>query len=318
MQEVSSTFNTDSSSQALADAALAYLSPPVNHLDLPSAKAYAPTETDPSCEAAQTHASSSQHGTPDTAVSNEPWIKAEIESPLALLPSLLRYVDHVLTRDTDRHNHPPYAAQTCVSCNIQWDKADTPSTFLPLTPCNHWIHYRCLIWLATREGLHKNKCLACKKQLFEWDGINALTLATRTSLPMSNEQFTTINPGTYALVTSDRTVYEQECQFIDNTIDRRFFNQLTKPSGFADNSPDLVQCFNDVINDLRLLGRPHSKWLKWSTNTGSLLFGMLIAIKMRRFLLESHGRIRQTEAWTAWKDGCRLLQKRIMEEVHKE
>ncbi|KAF2621288.1 hypothetical protein BU25DRAFT_311758, partial [Macroventuria anomochaeta] len=227
------------------------------------------------------------------------------------LSSLLQYVDHVLMRDEDCHNRPPYVTQACVSCNMQWDKAGTRSIFLPLSPCNHWIHYRCLVWLATSDGPHKNKCPICNKQLFEWDGISALTLATRTSLPMGNEQTVTL-----LSVTSDRTDYEQECQLIDNIITCRFFKELVKPSGFSDNSPDLVQCFNDVLNDLRLMGRPQSKWLKWSTTTGSLLFGMLVAIKMRRFLVEAHGRIRQTEAWIAWENGCRSLQGRILKEVH--
>jgi hypothetical protein len=79
-----------------------------------------------------------------------------------------------------------------------------------------------------------------------------------------------------------------------------------------------VQCFNGVLNDLRLIGRPLSKWLKWDTNTGSLLFGMLIAIKTRNFLVENHSRIKQTEAWVAWGDGCRLLQRKILEEIHQE
>lgn len=321
MQQSSSAADAKATSQALADAALAYLTPPADQVDLPQLPhnpVSAPIEAAPTGKTAAISVYTYQDDNLAAPASDERRIKSETETALPTLPSLLQYFDHILIKGTSRHNSLPYAGQACVICTIQWDKASTSSTLLPLLPCNDWVHYRCLIWLATSDGPHKDKCYACNVQLFEWDGISALTLATRTSLPMGNSLTTTLNPGGQPPVTSDKDVYEQECQFIDNTINRCFFNQLTKPSGFADNSPDLVQCFNGVLNDLRLMGRPQSKWLKWSTNTGSLLFGMLIAIKMRRFLSESHGRIKQTEAWIAWEDGFRSLQRKILDEIHKE
>jgi hypothetical protein len=307
------------STRELAGAALAYLTPPA---DTSSSQAlsfkhtFAPAASGLSGET--TLASAAAHEYVGLIGVNElPRIKTEIETPPASLPSLLQYVDHVLMRDKDKHNHPPHPAQKCTSCSIQWDKVSIPSTFLPLSPCGHWIHYRCFIELATRGGgSHEGTCYTCNIPLYEWDGINTLTLASRTNLPMKNGRTTAISAHMYALVTSDRDEYEQECDFIEKTIERCFFKQLAKLSGFVDHSPDLVQCFNGVLNDLRLMGRPTSKWLTWSTSTGSLLFGMLVAIKMQRYLTESHGKIKQTEAWVAWEEGRQALQARILEDVH--
>lgn len=233
------------------------------------------------------------------------------------LPSLLQYVDGILMKGKNRHDHPPYAAQSCASCSVQWDNVNIPSTFLPLSPCNHWIHYRCLIWLATRDSPHNDKCPVCRRQLFEWDGINALTLATRTSVPMGNGPFITSIPGTHPQPSTDRTEYEAECQLIEDLIDQRFSAEIAKPSVYPDGSPDLVQCFNDVLSDLETMGRPHAKWLRWSTTTGSLLFGILVAIKLRRCVFESHEWIVQMEGWVALESGCWSLQRQLLEEVHK-
>ncbi|KZM23397.1 uncharacterized protein EKO05_0003937 [Ascochyta rabiei] len=314
---------TNISLRTLADAALTCLSPssepaipsPTDSISIVSARSVAPAST---TKKALSNIYTDQSTDPSAEIVTKPRIKPEIEITSRSLPSLLQYVDHVLLRDTSSHNQPPHPGQKCVICNLQWDKASVPSTFLPLSSCNHWVHYRCLIWLATGDGPHRDKCYACNKPLYEWDGISALTLATRTSLPMSDSRAPTSTPNTHVAGTSDKDAYEQECMFIDNTIAHRFFDQLGKPAGFSDGSPDLVQCYDDVLNDLSSMGRPHSKWLRWSTSTGCLLFSMLVAIKMKRFLLEGHGRIVQTEAWTAWEDGCRSLQRRILENVHSE
>lgn len=319
MQEVRHPFDTNTSSCDMADVALVYLTPPADHREsqaLPFQNTFAPIVPRLLDKATLLTAAPRQHN--DSTGANGPRIKAEIEIPSTPLPSLLQYVDHILMRDKGRHDRPPHAAQKCISCNVRWDKARVPSTFLPLSPCNHWTHYRCLIELAIRAGLHKGRCYACNTPLYEWDGINTLTLARRTNLPMNDDQATMTKPSTHSLAISDCKDYEQECEFIDNTIERRFFKQLAKRSGFSDNSPDLVQCFNDALNDLRLMGRPTSKWLTWTTTIGSLLFGMLVAIKMQRFMTECHGRIKHTEAWVAWEEGCRALQARMLEEVHRQ
>ncbi|KAF9699293.1 hypothetical protein EKO04_003324 [Ascochyta lentis] len=306
--------NTNTSSQALADAALAYLPPSLESVISPPPPNVEASTTQGALASFYAH----QPAKPGAESGTDPAIKAEIEDASPSLPSLLQYVDHVLMQDKARHDQPPQAGRRCIICNLQWDKASVPSTFLPLSPCNHWVHYRCLIWLATGDGPHRDKCYACNTPLYEWDGISALTLATRTSLPMGHSRITTSSSDTDVAVVSDKDLYEQECLFIDDTIAHRFFGQLTRLTGFSDNSPDLVQCYDDVLNDLSAMGRPQSKWLRWNTYNGCLLFSMLVAIKMRRFLLEHHGLIVRTEAWTAWEDGCRSLQKRILEDVHMD
>lgn len=321
MQQSSGACSTSTATGKLADAALACLSSPSSRhklLSLPHNTSLDLTQEVPSVLTASPHPLQHQASSSDPTDRKGTQVRPVIEASLPALPSLFQYVDHVLMRDKDRHDHPPHSGQTCIICSMQWDRASTPSTFLPLSPCNDWVHYRCLIWLATREGPHRDRCYACNTQLFEWDGISALTIATRTSLAMGNEQTAALNPGPLTSVTSDKSEYEQECHFIENIITQRFFDQLTKPSEFSDSSPDLIQCYDGVLDDLRLLGRPQSKWLNWSTNTGSLLFGMLVAVKMRRFLVDYHGRIVQAEAWIAWENGCRSLQRRILDDVHKE
>lgn len=42
---------------------------------------------------------------------------------------------------------------------------------------------------------------------------------------------------------------------------------------------------------------------------------MLVAIKMRRYLLEEQRGILETEAWAAWEEGCQRLQRRVLEDV---
>jgi hypothetical protein len=58
------------------------------------------------------------------------------------LPSLLRYVDHDLMQIATLHNSPSEDNATCPVCSKHWNSG---STFLPLHPCGHWMHYRCLI-----------------------------------------------------------------------------------------------------------------------------------------------------------------------------
>lgn len=323
-RQVSGALSADAYPQALAYEALTCVSPLADRNNI----AYRLLPTSPigtslnpaSCNratAVSDSRASDQQVVPTAVVSEGPYIKAEIKTSLSkTLPSLLQYTNSILIRDESRHNHPPFAVLTCVGCNVHWDNVKIPSTFLSLSSCNHWIHYRCLIWLATREDPTRNQCPVCKTQLFEWDGISALTLATRTNLSMNDKQYIAMNEIQDS-VTSYRREYEQECNYIETAINQHFFAQLPKASGFSDGSPDLVQCFNNIMEDFRLKERPQSKWLRWNTTTGSLLFGMLVAIKMRRYLLDGHGKIQQTEAWVAWENGCQSLQKRLLDDVQK-
>lgn len=230
-------------------------------------------------------------------------------APPTPLPSLLQYTDTILMRTSHLHNNPPDSIRACTSCRSVWDNAKIPSTFLPLSPCGHWIHYRCLIWLATRDDKHHDKCPACKVVLFEVDGVGALTLAARTNVPMGDRALR-LQEGRGR--GDDEAEYEEQCEMIEGVIRDRFSRELARESGFGDGSPDLVRCFDGVVQEV---GRPGARWLRWSTTTGQLLFCMLVAIKMRRFLLEEQSGVLGTEAWAAWEEGCQRLQRRVLEDV---
>jgi hypothetical protein len=116
---------------------------------------------------------------------------------------------------------------------------------------------------------------------------------------------------------SDKAEYEAECAFIDIIIHGTFFQHLAQKSKHADGSPDLVQCFYDVLDALARMQKPQARWLQYSTQTGHLLWGMLITIKMRRYLLEGHAKIEGTMGWNEFEEGRKVMQGRIGAEVHR-
>lgn len=217
------------------------------------------------------------------------------------LPTLLRYIDNDLMRSASKHNHPPDPKAICTICYYPWDtpincfqaglngQAPVHTKFLPLSPCGHWVHYRCLIWLATKDVSHRDKCSTCGTQLFHWEGITTLTLATRTGLSMSSSTTNSSTPF------SDNIAYDKDCATITSIIHATFFTHLSLLSPHADRSPDLVQCFYDVLDALERMGLPRARWLRYETPTGHLLWGALVAIKMRRYLVEGHAGIVETE-----------------------
>ncbi|KAF2255166.1 hypothetical protein BU26DRAFT_388838, partial [Trematosphaeria pertusa] len=240
------------------------------------------------------------------------------------LPSLLRYVDHDLIRDTSLHNKPPTPDAMCRICGHQHNLAPISTTFLPLTPCGCWIHYRCFIWWVTRVTETRASCPICGIKLAEWDGIGALTLATRTGFDMQDVQFAPYacytDVDTQFVVNSDSTEYICECQLIEQLIGKHFFHQLhlaqqSQPPKYTDRSPDLTQCYYNVLDELDKMRRPRAKWLRWNTSSGFFLFGMLVAIKMRRWLVQEHGRIVQTDGWKYFIAGWDVLQEKLLEEV---
>ncbi|KAF1938320.1 hypothetical protein EJ02DRAFT_354738 [Clathrospora elynae] len=247
------------------------------------------------------------------------------------LPSLLRYVDHDLMQDAAAHDQPLDLNAICPICLLQWDtpiattvdtaglshlvSQPTPaikSTFLPLSPCGHWLHYRCFIWHTAQTGNpDKNKCFVCRTPLYEWDGMTALTLATRTGLELQDQ---TQDRYPYD---NDREAYEAECVFIDSIINRHFFVSLGQPSKHVDGSPDLISVYYAVLDELDKLKKPQCTWLSWNTMTGFFLFGMLVCVKMRRYLVEGHDGIIVTEGWTGFEEGRVALREKILEDVHK-
>jgi hypothetical protein len=226
------------------------------------------------------------------------------------------------------HNLPTHSNATCCIGFYQWD---TPinssrndiinqtaliSTFLPLSPCSHWVHYRCLIWLASKsDPQSRDKCTQCHTRLFQWEGITALTLAARTGIDM--EDHDTI--GTLASTSfagSHSAWYEADCAVIESIIHAQYHLGLGMESKYVDFSPDLVQRFYAVLNALESMGKPSAPWLKFETRLGSLLWAMLVTIKIRKYLIAQHGAIQETEGWRRFDEWGATLQNRILEEVH--
>jgi hypothetical protein len=187
------------------------------------------------------------------------------------------------------------------------------STFLPLSPCNHWVHYRCLIWLASSsDPQSRDKCTQCHTHLFQWEGITALTLAARTGIDMENHS--TI--GTLASTSfagSHSAWYEADCAVIESIIHAQCLGMESK---YVDFSPDLVQRFFAVLNTLESMGKPSAPWLKFETRLGSLLWIMLVTIKIRRYLIAKHRAIQGTERLRRFDEWGATLQNIILEELH--
>jgi hypothetical protein len=324
------------SSQFTAEATLAFLSAPISQttvLDdtllqsrtsnatpqsvLPSIKVTAPVPIQADVPARDNGTKANANYQPSTVVPRP-------------LPSLPHYVDVELMKTSAHHDRPTHPGATCCICFYQWDTpinssrnglTNQPalySTFLPLSPCNHWVHYRCLIWLASKSDPQvRDECPQCHTRLFQWEGITTLTLATRTGIDMEdNNTGGKLTSNTFT--GSDRAWYESDCAVIESLIHAQFFLHLNKNSKYADSSPDLVQCFYDVLDALKRMDKPTAPWLKFETKPlGYLLWGMLVTIKMRRYLVEGHATIQGTEGWRKFEEGRVTLQGRILEEVRK-
>ncbi|KAF2823205.1 hypothetical protein CC86DRAFT_421972 [Ophiobolus disseminans] len=247
------------------------------------------------------------------------------------VPSLLRFVDNTLMQSAPIHNRPRHAHDICSICfrqgveqkivsdNGRGSSMNVPavtSTFLPLWPCGHWVHYRCLIWRATRTNAEKDKCPVCNIQLYQWEGITALTLATRTRIDM--EDIVKVKSADLTpLAHSDEVEFATECATIDSLIHANFFAELANPSQFTDDSPNLIQVFYNVIDALERMEKPAARWLRYFTPLGRLLYGMFVAIKLQRYLVASHAKIQGTEGWVEFEEGAKTLQGKILDEVRK-
>ncbi|KAJ4293180.1 hypothetical protein N0V90_008462 [Kalmusia sp. IMI 367209] len=259
---------------------------------------------------------------------------SSILSQTTSLPSLFRYVDNDLLRVRAVHNRPTNPNAVCHPCIASVNKAIIPSTFVPLTPCGCWMHYRCFVFHVTRAIPNRDRCPTCGIKLFNWEGIAALTLATRTNIEMENVHFSWdqsyADPLTGHKVTSDESAYISDCALIDSLIVKHFFEQVNaslppeRSSRFPDKSPDLSASYYGVLEDLDKVGRPHAKWLSFNPTdadndrVGFSLFGMLVALKMRRYLVEQQPGIRSTDAWAAFENSREELQRMILKEVKGE
>jgi hypothetical protein len=145
-------------------------------------------------------------------------------------PPMLLYIDNYLLRHAAEFNKPPHPTICCLLCPHPPLTPPVPSTFLPLHPCGHWIHYRCLIHHITRISSGNNECPYCHTQLFIWDGITALTLATRTNLTMDSRDIRLgyLCHDTGLKVWTDAQEYEADCAVIEAIIKESYNGYFTK------------------------------------------------------------------------------------------
>ncbi|KAF2877203.1 hypothetical protein BDV95DRAFT_461360, partial [Massariosphaeria phaeospora] len=236
-------------------------------------------------------------------------------------PSLLRYIDSHLLRAVHLYNKPPDPTAVCPICHIQHNHAPVPTSFLPLVPCGHWVHYRCLVARMSQTiDAAKDKCPVCTTPLVLWDGISALTLATRTGLTLPvgqwNAHHAYRDAATGLWCDSDATEYAADCAVIEATMARCFYAHAHPAAPrCVDGSPRLAAVYYDVLGDLALIQRPRGVWLRWRTYSGFLLFGMLIGLKLRRWLGERQTLVVGTEGWKDFEAGMGALQMRIIAEV---
>ncbi|KAF2275789.1 uncharacterized protein EI97DRAFT_355657, partial [Westerdykella ornata] len=207
------------------------------------------------------------------------------------LPTMFRYLDALLLQCRHLHDKPPQPDLICPICSYAWDKPPIRSTFLPLTPCGHWVHYRCLIWRASANHSDRARCLTCGVVLFEWEGISMLTLATRTGLlPIENPalQRNYFDNDANMIVTNTREAYEADCAVIENTIYTCFNEEYVR---------------TDVLAELHRRERPRAMWLKYHTDEGLVLWEMLVSIKLKRFIEENCGWVMGTDGWKQFEEG---------------
>jgi hypothetical protein len=238
------------------------------------------------------------------------------------LPSLLRYVDNNLSRSKDLHDKPPDPDAKCPMCNTIHHHAFVKSVFLPLSPCDCWVHYRCFIWHVVVNTQNREVCPVCNTLLFNYEGITATTLAIRTNIARPNETWPANQHyrdlDTCQIVRSSYSEYAAECKHIEDVIHRQFFHSLTLTPPYDDRSPDLTKCYYAVMKDLVLHRRIKNGWLEYHTEEGYFLYGMLVGLKMRRCLKEKQTVIVGTEGWTGFLQGMDVLQGRIWQKVREE
>lgn len=151
------------------------------------------------------------------------------------------------------------------------------------------------------------------------------------------------DPITGHTIFSDSVSYLTDCTVIDMFIKSRF-DELFAPtpptnrySGgspdpsapappigrHSDGSPDLRSCLYRILENLDRYGYPKSRWLSFHrapkgespSSVGFYLFCMLIALKLRGFLIESHSSIVETHGWADFENCREEIQRLISKDV---
>lgn len=265
------------------------------------------------------------------------------------LPPFMTYIDKHLALGIAMHNKPPDTSTKCGCCRQPQNTSAT--TFLPLSPCGHWVHYNCLVFRASRANPHiHNRCPVCNLELFAWDGINVLTAAARSYFQMESENLAYHYYDYDAMmnVKTDSDQYNADCWVIELTIQAQYniwknqpedsrhqwyqniqvkiagdlargeYTLLNIPDNPTDGSPNLQAILFRVMQDLDTRQRPFAKWLQWSSLSGYLLFCTLVGIKMSRIVMDNHVEIVGSAGWMQFITGMRELQSHLISAIQED
>ncbi|KAF2000655.1 hypothetical protein P154DRAFT_399233, partial [Amniculicola lignicola CBS 123094] len=215
------------------------------------------------------------------------------------LPFLLRYTDYHLFGTSSIHNNPPPNESRCNICDYEHQDVETPDTFLPLSPCFHWVHYHCFVWWISRIDERRDKCPVCGVTLFHFDEINATTLAARSNIDRENGEVPMYyDHDAKQLVHDDNSQYEVDCASITDHVAWYFQCELRLQTDQS-HPPylDLLKVFDAVLGRLQETGRPRGKWLSYGTLMGERLWDTLVLIKMMRWLEENAKEVVGSQGW---------------------
>ncbi|ORY00444.1 hypothetical protein BCR34DRAFT_494569 [Clohesyomyces aquaticus] len=223
------------------------------------------------------------------------------------LPSMMQYTDNHLMKNRHLYGRPP---NPDTRCPIELSHGNTRRLFLPLSPCGHWIHYECFVWWITRIHLNQDRCPACYIRVFDWDGISALTIATRSNIEMEDSPIRAPynDSVTGKSIFTDSQQYAAECETFEKMIADHFYDHYTK-SGQLYVGVNLTSVYREVMEEIRILGMPRSRGLHWTGICGYLLFGMLVLIKLERWVKETNAGYLATQGWETFlqgKEGMRM------------
>lgn len=102
--------------------------------------------------------------------------------------------------------------------------------------------------------------------------------------------------------------YTSDCDLIERYITSMLSAHLASPSpGYVDGSPNLVFVAEDVMRLLREVRRPQSAWLRCRTRVGELCWAVLVAVKVRRMVLEKAEWVRGLMGWVEFEKAVKGL-----------
>lgn len=87
------------------------------------------------------------------------------------------------------------------------------------------------------------------------------------------------------------------------------------PAGPMGSSPNLAALFHEVFEELHRSDYPRGRWLAYETHLGLLLYGSLVAIKMKRHVEETTPWIKNTQGWREFEDSRANLANNIQFEI---